>query len=151
MTEIFAGQSSPKFFLHAGVAIVGLTILFAGVARVTDVGASRVALAPVVEQASLRFLDNDGGGVRVEMENGFVIAQYSVGEGGFLRGVMRGLARERRSRDSGPEAAFELARRSDGKLTLADPVSGRVIELDSFGPANSGLFSGLLNTARDRK
>jgi putative photosynthetic complex assembly protein len=151
MGEIFVGQGAPKHLLHAGAAIVAVSLIFAGVARYTDFGSMRVKHAPVTESASLRFLDNQGGGVRVETEGGQTIAQFGVGEGGFLRGVMRGLARDRRSRDAGSDIGFELARRADGKITLTDPVSGRVIELDSFGPTNAGLFAGLLEKAGDKK
>ena len=151
MGEIFAGQGAPKHLLHAGAAVIAVSLIFAGVARYTDVGSMRVKHAPVTESASLRFLDNQGGGVRVETEGGQTIAQFGVGEGGFLRGVMRGLARDRRSRDAGSDIGFELARRADGKITLTDPVSGRIIELDSFGPTNAGLFAGLLEKAGDKK
>ncbi len=151
MSEIFAGSSFPRQAVHAGAALVGLAMLFAGVARVTDIGATRLAVAPIVELVSLRFLDDPAGGINVESEKGDHIAHFAAGEGGFLRGVMRGFARERRARELGSEPAFQVARHADGRLTLADPQSGRTIELNSFGPSNSGLFVNLLETARDKK
>ena len=151
MSEIFAGSSFPRQAVHAGAALVGLAIVFAGLARSTDIGASRLVNAPIVELASMRFLDDPAGGINVETEKGAHIAHFAAGEGGFLRGVMRGFARERRARDLGAQPSFDVARHADGRLTLADPQSGRIIELNSFGPSNSGLFANLLSTARDKK
>ena len=42
MSEIFAGSSFPKHAVHAGAALVGLAMLFAGLSRVTDFGATRM-------------------------------------------------------------------------------------------------------------
>lgn len=151
MSELFAGSSFPRGAVHAGAALVGLAVLFAGLARTTDIGATRLVVAPIVELVSLRFLDDPAGGITVETDKGARIAHFGAGEGGFLRGVMRGFARERRARELSMQPAFEVARHSDGRLTLADPQSGRIIELNSFGPSNSGLFANLLSTARDKK
>jgi hypothetical protein len=39
---------------------------------------------------------------------------------------------------------FQLALHTDGRLTLVDPAINRTIELEAFGPANSGAFARLL-------
>jgi len=39
---------------------------------------------------------------------------------------------------------FHLALHVDGRLTLEDPVTARTIELEAFGPTNSGAFARLL-------
>ena len=147
MSEI-AGQAIPKRVAQAGLTLVGLALLFAFVARTTNIGASRVPSSPVVEKVDLRFLDNPSGGVRVETNEGRIVANYAAGEGGFLRGVMRGFARDRRAHEGGSQESFSLARHADGRLTIEDPVSGRVVELESFGPSNAGLFSNLLKQGR---
>ena len=56
----------------------------------------------------------------------------------------RGLARERKRKGLGPELPFELIGRADGRLTLADPGTGRRVDLDSFGPDNSAVFASLM-------
>ena len=66
------------------------------------------------------------------------------GEGGFLRGALRVMARERRMRGLGGEAPFELVGRADGRLTLLDPATGQRIDLEAFGPTNAGAFAALL-------
>ncbi len=63
---------------------------------------------------------------------------------GFIRGVLRGMARDRKLRDIGPAAPFTLTLFSDDALTLADPATGRSIELGSFGPTNRQSFADLL-------
>jgi putative photosynthetic complex assembly protein len=148
MSELFAGQPFPRRAAQAGLVLVGLATLFAGIARTTDFGATRVPRSPVVEMVDLRFLDNPAGGVRVETNEGRIVANYIAGEGGFLRGVMRGFARDRRAHEGGSQETFSLARHADGRLTIADPVTGRVVELESFGPSNAGLFADLLKQGR---
>jgi hypothetical protein len=66
------------------------------------------------------------------------------GEGGFIRGVMRGLARDRISRHIGAEPPFRLALSADGQLTLFDTATGRLIDLESFGQGNRDSFFDLL-------
>ena len=68
----------------------------------------------------------------------------AMGEGGFIRSAVRGLARERRRRGLGPESPFELVRWSDGRISLLDPETGRSIEVDAFGPDNARPFLELL-------
>ncbi len=65
----------------------------------------------------------------------------------FVRGVLRGFARERRLEHLGAGAALELTRWADGRLSLRDPVTGREVQLDSFGPTNSAAFAALLAAA----
>ncbi|HET7773615.1 MAG TPA: photosynthetic complex assembly protein PuhC [Burkholderiaceae bacterium] len=100
--------------------------------------------APAVKTRALRFEDRPDGAVAVlDARSGLVIDQL-YGEQGFVRGVMRGLARERKRRgvDSGP--AFELVARDNGRLTLLDPSTGQRIDLESFGP-NAQEFARLLD------
>ena len=67
-----------------------------------------------------------------------------TGEQGFFRGALRALARDRIARKIGPEQPFKLISRTDGRLTLFDPVSGQRVDLESFGPTNAGVFAQFL-------
>ena len=70
------------------------------------------------------------------------------GTNGFLRGVLRGLARERKLERSAIEPPFRLTRWADGRLSLEDPATGRRIDdLEAFGPTNDGG----LRAAADRE
>jgi len=63
---------------------------------------------------------------------------------GFVRGVMRGMARERRIRGVGMEAPISLTLWKNGALSLTDKATGRSVELGSFGPDNRAAFAALL-------
>ena len=63
------------------------------------------------------------------------------GEQGFLRGTLRGMARERRRSGIDDSTPLSLLARADGRLTLVDPATGRRIDLESFGPTNAAVFA----------
>ena len=99
-----------------------------------------------VEQRNLRVIDRADGAVVIEDadkgENASIIAPGQTT--GFIRGVMRGLARERRSRGIGNQPPFNLALYRDGELSLTDSATGRSIELTAFGSTNRASFLALL-------
>ena len=95
----------------------------------------------------LRFEDRQDGSIAViDFKTGKQIESVQ-GEAGFVRGTLRGLAQERirRGLDSGPP--FELIYRTDGRLTLTDTATGRMVDLESFGPTNAGTFFKLFNAS----
>jgi putative photosynthetic complex assembly protein len=95
--------------------------------------------------ADLFFEDEADGVVAVyEAETGRRLIAYGENEGGFVRVVMRSVARKRRMIDEGPEIPVRLSRRGDGQLWLEDSVSGAQIYLGAFGPDNSGAFDEIL-------
>ena len=63
------------------------------------------------------------------------------GEQGFLRGILRGLARERRQHSVGSAPPYVLSLRDDGRLLISDPSTGQRIDLASFGPDNAAVFA----------
>lgn len=96
---------------------------------------------PVVWQMSLRFEDRPNGDVAVlDAQTQAEIHRY-VGEQGFVRGILRTLARERMRRGMGSGPAFDLIAHNDGRLTLVDPATGQRIDLESFGPSNLSSFA----------
>lgn len=105
-----------------------------------------------VETIELTFFDVDGGIVEARRAtDGLVLAQYTPGQGGFVRQTMRGFAIERRKADVAPAEPFELARMATGHLLLSDPTTGRVVALDAFGQTNAGDFAGMLNRGRETR
>ena len=72
------------------------------------------------------------------------------GTNGFVRGVLRGLVRERRADRVGPQPPFRLTRWADGRLSLDDPSTGRHVDLEVFGPTNSGAFAQILLSAQPK-
>jgi putative photosynthetic complex assembly protein len=68
---------------------------------------------------------------------------------GFIRGVLRGLMRERKLHEASRYAPLTLTQWADGALTLRDSATGRVIELGSFGSSNRATFAELLVKAME--
>lgn len=131
------------------MAAIGLLVLttLAGVTavRLSGAGGSQVEQAPVVSERLLRFEDRSDGGITIaDARSGAAIDSVAPGTNGFLRSAMRGLARERKRQGIGAQPPFRLVARSDGRLVLEDPGTGRGIDLRSFGPSNAGAFQRLL-------
>lgn len=121
---------------------------------IAAVGASRAGLlnrpvvevaeaTSMVEHADLGFADREDGAVIITATSGREVV-IPPATGGFVRGVVRGMARDRRARGIGREPAFRLARWSDGKLTLTDTATGQRYDLDGFGPTNRQAFDDVL-------
>ena len=72
------------------------------------------------------------------------MAVLPPGSNGFIRGVMRGLARERMLHGIDAAPPFRLIRWADGRLSLEDTATGRLIDLAAFGPTNAQAFARLL-------
>jgi putative photosynthetic complex assembly protein len=112
-----------------------------------DLSKVREPDASPAQVLQLRFEDRQDGSIAViDYKTGKQIESVQ-GEAGFVRGTLRGLAQERirRGLDSGPP--FELIYRTDGRLTLTDTATGRMVDLESFGPTNAGTFFKLFNAS----
>jgi putative photosynthetic complex assembly protein len=104
--------------------------------------------ADVIAKKTLHFKDLPSGAVGViSADSGQMIAQVE-GQAGFVRGILRALARDRRIRQISNDDAFELASHSDGRLTLIDLATNHRIDLESFGKDNAAEFAAFLNSAR---
>ena len=133
----------PKGLLIAMAALVLIALV--GTAAVRLSGAViRSPDASAVATRSLRFEDRADGSVAVLDGRTGLELERVQGEAGFLRGALRAMARERRKRDLGSEAPFDLIGRADGRLTLSDPATGERIDLESFGSTNAATFARLL-------
>lgn len=96
----------------------------------------------------LRFEDRPDGAVEViEVTAGGerTIRRLDNQTDGFIRGVLRSMARARRASGIGPEPAFVLSLQRDGRLILEDPATGQRIDLRAFGTTNADSFRGLLD------
>jgi putative photosynthetic complex assembly protein len=138
-----ASPQVPRGALLAIAALVATALLGAATVRLSGIEI-REPDAPALVVRELRFVDLPDGGVGVDdVRQGVRIATFE-GENGFLRSTLRGLARERRRSGIGEEPPFELVGRADGRLTLIDPTTRRIIDLESFGPTNAAVFARLL-------
>lgn len=93
----------------------------------------------------LRFADGPGGTVVVtDAASGATVHVYGGEGSGFVRGVLRGMGRERHKRGVAMLMPYELNHWSDGSLSLTDTATNRIVELGAFGPTNRATFEALL-------
>lgn len=150
MGDPFHGKTLPRAALAGAGLLVAAAILASGTARLTGVGTTRLPQADQVTSAELRFLDREDGAVLVQRyPDETLIAVLPAGTNGFARGVLRGLARDRRLAHLGAGPPFRLVRWSDGRLSLEDPTTDRVIAIEAFGPTNAQVFADLLVSAQE--
>lgn len=132
------------------IAIGGLLVvclITVAAVRVTGVGAINVPDAAAVEVREFRFEDRpDGSIVVLDAAGKQLMDTVAPGTNGFLRGTMRGLARERKRQGVSPDLPFRMTGRADGKLTLEDPGTGRRVDLGSFGPTNAAVFAQIMSS-----
>lgn len=135
----------PKGGLFAAAALVLFALAAVTTARLTGSGGTRMMLPAAVESRELNFADGHGGTVLVyDSSTKQLIDTLPPGSNGFIRVVLRGLARERKLGDVGAEPPFRLTRYVNGQITLTDTSSGKAIDLDAFGSANRQAFARLM-------
>ena len=136
----------PRGALIGAAALIGFSLLAVTLARFAGLGPVTEPMAPVVQSRELRFADRADGAVLVyDRQGDEVVDLVPPGSGGVVRGVLRALARERRLQGDGASTPFRLSRLADGRLTLEDLATGRVIDLKAFGHTNEGAFARLLS------
>jgi putative photosynthetic complex assembly protein len=138
-----SNSSLPKLPLLLIAGVLLLTLFAVALVRVSGMNIT-VPDSPTVQMRELRFEDKPDGNVAVIDARSNQLVETISGEAGFVRSALRGLARERKRVGFGPEKPFELIARSDGRLTLRDPVTDRRIDLESFGAQNAANFARLL-------
>ena len=143
----------PKAALVMAGTLVAFAIVLTATMRIAQIppAASPALLrsaehAQIVKTRNLRFIDEADRGVRIEdVGTGATASTIVPGQQtGFIRGVMRGLARERRMHGIGGGPPFTLTQWNDGELSLTDTATGRSIELNAFGSTNRAAFATLL-------
>ena len=147
-----ADMAFPRGALIAAAALVGFALLATAAVRFGFLepmpSAEAVRVETRVKPAATRdlhFFDRKDGAVVIQDVSGETVRIIEPGtKDGFVRGVMRGLARERHMNGVGEMPPFRLTRWEDGSLSLTDLATGRIIELGSFGPTNRQAFDTLL-------
>jgi putative photosynthetic complex assembly protein len=134
----------PRGALIGAAVLVSGSLLMVGVARFTGYRPAQPPPSTVVVSYDLRFEDRADGAVLVYDPANRLVDTLQPGTNGFVRGVLRGLARERRARQVGTAPPFRLTRWADGRLSLDDPQTGRHVDLEVFGPTNAGAFADIL-------
>jgi putative photosynthetic complex assembly protein len=149
----FRGQEFPRGALYGAGALIAtvLIVVFAvraGVLPGRETAPEQRAEQQVAVVASrdFRFADRqDGALIATDPRTGQVALVLEPGSNsGFIRGVMRGLMRERSLHSAALDGPVTVTQWADGALTLTDPSTGRIIELGSFGATNRAAFAQLL-------
>ncbi len=147
----------PRLALLSAGALVAVSLIGTAAVRLVknaplDAPTAMSSEAASVASLDLRFQDEPDGSVRItRAADGGLAGTVHPDEGGFIRGVMRGLARDRISRHIGENPPFRLALSADGQLTLFDTATGRLIDLESFGEGNRASFFELLRPQLTRE
>jgi putative photosynthetic complex assembly protein len=154
-SDIFHGVPFPHWPLRAAASMAVFALAITAAARIFGWLPERDPETPVRVERDLRFIEHRSGGVDVsaggidvlDARSNRKIDELKPGADGFIRATLRGLAQERKRHGLGPEVPFHLALHTDGRLLLVDPALHRTIELEAFGPSNSGAFARLLPAA----
>lgn len=145
-------QSPPPARRSAqSLAVLGIGALLGGVmlavlvGRGQGVGLTELPQARAVATLGFRAEDRADGAVELMgAEDNRLVARIAPGEGGFVRGTLRGLAQARQRLGLGPEQPFTLTRFDNGTLALEDAATGRHVALEAFGATNAAAFARLL-------
>lgn len=106
--------------------------------------AARMTAAPTVSR-TLAFEGTVDGAVTVrDAATGSVIATLEPKQDGFIRGVLRSMARARHVHGLPPGEVFVVARDRSGALSLTDPDIGEPVLLEGFGATNAAAFARFL-------
>lgn len=126
--------------------LVGFTLLVVIGGKELDIGTVKNPEAAVAVVRELRFEDREDGALLVfeTPENALVYLIEPGSNSGFVRGVLRGFARERHRSGVGIEPPFLLSALVDGRMFLEDPETGRRVPLDGFGRTNAEAFARIL-------
>lgn len=128
----------------------GLGVMLAGLLAVVVLNAGekhqdRRPLNEAILARDILFSDRIDGGISIrDALTGQLIGEIAPGEGGFVRGALRGFARERRLQNPGKESPLRLAAVQGGAIILEDPLSGRWTDLRAFGATNVQSFADIL-------
>jgi putative photosynthetic complex assembly protein len=142
-------QKVPRGAIIGGAVLLVASMGLAANARSAHLAEPPPVQEPAREEVMLHFEDRPGGALAIlEAATGREVTTVSPGTNGFIRGVLRGMFRERRRDGLARDGEFRLAREADGRLTLQDPETHQRVDLDSFGPTNSAAFAAVLVAAR---
>lgn len=146
MSAVAPTPAFPRLPLFSAALLILATFALVIDARVTGSKATLVEPGQAVASRDLHFADrSDGYVVVTDARGGQVVGLVPPSAtDGFVRATMRGLARDRRSRDIGESIPFRLTAHADGALTLEDLATGQVVSLEAFGHTNAESFAKFL-------
>jgi putative photosynthetic complex assembly protein len=133
----------PRSVLIAAGLMIAITILGSAYTRLSGNTAVSIPVSEPVSVRLLSFRDRPSGEIEV-FEADEMVDVLEAGNGGFIRGVLRALARSRMLDGVGPHEPFRVTQWADGRLSIEDPSTEERIELNAFGRDNLEAFSRLM-------
>jgi putative photosynthetic complex assembly protein len=142
----------PRGALIAAGALIVISLASVGTLRLVRLAdpepeptpAARMTATPALTRTLAFQGANDGVMTVRDTATGSVVAILEPEQDGFVRGVLRSMARARHVRGLPPGEVFRLARDQSGALSLTDPDIGEAILLDGFGGSNAAAFARFL-------
>jgi putative photosynthetic complex assembly protein len=135
---------SPRAILLVALTI-SMAVIMVAALRLSGAETTNVTPSTAVQIRQLKFEDRTDGSIAIfDYSTAAPFEVLAPQSNGFLRGVMRGFARGRKLIGAGSATPFELVRWADGRMSLRDPVDGRDVALEPFGPTNMEVFKRLL-------
>ncbi|MDN2566057.1 photosynthetic complex assembly protein PuhC [Aquibium sp. A9E412] len=147
---IAPGRRAPRFPRYPLFAAIGLVLFAAGAivfGQTTGIGTVRVALGtPQAIRDIVLTRHDDDTVVVADARSGATVAVFPAGEGGFVRGALRPLARMRLAAGAAADKPYRLIRWDSGAISLSDTATGERIYLDAFGADNAAAFAQFLDS-----
>jgi putative photosynthetic complex assembly protein len=142
----------PRGALVGAGSLILLSLLLVVGFRIAGLSPAQPEPSAIVASYQLRFEDRADGAVLIYSEPADRLVHIiAPGTNGFVRGVLRGLARDRRAENIGATEPFKLTRWADGRLSLDDPTTRRHVDLEVFGPTNAGAFASIFEDIAQAK
>lgn len=148
-TNIMAGHrhhdpSVPRAALIAAATLIGVALLTAAAGRLGGGRPSGPQPEPLARAELLFTAGAEGTVVVSDAGSGRLVEVLPADGDGFIRGVLRGVARDRMLHKLTGPAPLRLTYWADGRLSLRDTATGRYIDLSGFGQTNVRAFARLL-------
>jgi putative photosynthetic complex assembly protein len=139
-------ETVPRKAIIAAGLLVGFSLTIVTAARLTGYKWEWKQEGQVVATRAIDFKQAGNGDVEVtDAVSGEILGRYSFTENAFMRTVMLGLHKERAIVSEKRDAPFNIEKWNDGRVTVADPVSGRYFEMAAFGHHQVETFAAFLN------
>lgn len=150
MTKRLEELDIPLFALRGAGALVAATLIAAFLGSYSGVGTVTMPEARTIEMRELKFVSRADQGFDIyDVATDRLAGTVPDQQAGFIRGVLRGLSRERRMSGVDEGASYQLVRAEGGRLSLIDPAMDRRIELRGFGETNFDAFRRLMTLGRE--
>lgn len=139
----------PRGALLAAASLVVFSLVAAGLgsaAKHDRLSTQTVVRSEPATTLDMAFTDDASGAVHIrDARTGEHVLTLAPGADGFIRSVVRGLVRDRRSRGIDQAPPFRLSQWANGDLVLEDTATGKQIDLRAFGATNKEAFARILD------